>query len=511
MTKRYQCLALALLLLFLLPLSPLNDAIAEEGPATPEIVEPQQFTTEHKARFNGQNMTYIATAGETYLRDLAGEPTASIFTFAYVKKAPTIEVRPVTFIWNGGPGSPSLWLHMGSLGPRRVVVPSDAGNPGSPPYPIKDAPETLLDVTDLVFVDPVGTGFSRPLGDHKGKEFWGLTEDAESMAKFIHTWLTENNRWNSPRFILGESFGTTRAAAVARILQEDLSVPLNGLIFISQALDYQGSSPYVRDNLISHITYLPTMAATAYYHGKVEPVPADFKAFIEASQRFATDELLPALFKGNRLDAATRLQVAERLAYFTGLDLDYILRANLRVQGFRFAKALKQDKGLTVGLLDSRYVTDEVDDLAPDPGTDASNMISGAYNDAMRHYLRNDLAVTWQRQYLMPADPDLSSQWRWQPVPADTSWEPRYVNTTHDLSQALRANTGLRVMVASGYYDLVTPFFDAEYTLNRHDIPADRIDYHYYQGGHMMYLNDVARQRLLQDMRAFMLAQLASK
>ena len=239
---------------------------AETKPKVKPIPEARQFISEHKARFNGQNISYIATAGETYLRDKNGEETASIFTFAYTKKDTKEQSRPVTFIWNGGPGSASTWLHIGAFGPKRVQVPSDAQFPGTPPYPILDTPESILDVSDLVFIDPVGTGFSRALGEHKGKEFWGLQQDSASMAEFIRTWITDNGRWNSPRFLLGESYGTTRAAAVAKILENDLSISLNGIVFVSQALDYQGSSPYVKDNIISHITYLPTMAAAAVYH-----------------------------------------------------------------------------------------------------------------------------------------------------------------------------------------------------------------------------------------------------
>ncbi|MGI9260906.1 MAG: S10 family peptidase, partial [Woeseiaceae bacterium] len=301
------------------------------------IPEPTRFVTEHRAQFNGQTIEYTATAGETYVRDNDGEPKASLFTFAYTKRnLREDEVRPVTFIWNGGPGSASLWLHMGTFGPTRVSVPSDAGHAGAPPYPMLTATETILDVTDLVFVDPVGTGFSRPLGAHEGAEFWGLGEDAQSMAEFIRTWVTENGRWNSPRFLLGESYGTTRGAAVAKIMEGDFMMSLNGIIFVSQALDYQGSTPYIRDNIVAHITYLPTMSAAAWYHDKVSPKPASLEAFLAESRAFATDELLPALFKGNSVDAETRARVRDRLAYFTGLSPAYVERANLRVQGRRF-------------------------------------------------------------------------------------------------------------------------------------------------------------------------------
>lgn len=475
-----------------------------------DIPEPTQFVSEHSGRFNGERIDYVATAGETYLRDLEGEPKATIFTFSYVKSNLSAnESRPVTFVWNGGPGSASTWLHMGGYGPKRVVVPSDAQHAGSPPYPTVDAPETILDVTDLVFIDPVGVGFSRSLGDHESKEFWGLNEDAASMAEFIREWITQNQRWNSPKFLLGESFGTTRAAVVANILEGDMSISLNGIVFVSQALDYQGSTPYVRDNIISHITYVPSMAATALYHGKVQPRPADQEQFIQQAREFAVNEYLPALFKGNTLSQSEFNSVRDRLAYFTGLSSEYIERANLRVQGHRFRKELLRDQGLSLGGLDARYTADEVDDLGATSARDAgSDGISGAYRSALHSYMATELEVAWDRLYLDPSDPDLSDQWRWRPVPDGSSWEPAYVNTARQLSEALRINPSLKVMVASGYFDFSTPFFDAEFTLNRHDILEDQMQFEYYQAGHMMYVNEPSRIKLLEDTRAFINQQL---
>lgn len=474
-----------------------------------DIPDPTQFVSEHKGKFNGKSIAYTAIAGETYLRDIKDQPTASIFTFSYIKsKDRKSQPRPVTFIWNGGPGSASTWLHMGGYGPKRIVVPSDAQHAGSPPYDLIDAPETILDVTDLVFIDPVGTGFSRALGEHEGKEFWGLKEDAESMALFIKTWLTENNRWNSPRFLLGESYGTTRAALVAKILEADYKINLNGIIFVSQALDYQGSTPYIRDNMIAHVTYLPTMAATALYHGKIDPAPADQQAFLQKAREFATQQLLPALFQGNDLSQEDRSRISKELAYYTGLSPNYIEQANLRIQAFRFAKELLREQGLAVGLLDGRYTQDQIDDLASSVEGDAgSDAISAAYLAALMNHMRNNLNVTLQRQYLAPADPDLSSNWRYRTTPDGSSWEPAFVNTARDLSTALRINPGLKVFIASGYFDLVTPFFDAEYTLKRHDIDADRTEFAYYQGGHMMYVHEQSRLQLLKDTRRFIQQQ----
>lgn len=487
-------------------------ALASEADSAGEAAEippATEFLTRHEGRFNGSRLSYTARAGETYLRDAEGEPRAAIFSFDYLVENDGAAPRPVTFIWNGGPGSPSLWLHMGSLGPKRVVVPSDASHAGAPPYPVVAAPETLLDVTDLVFVDPVGTGYSRALGDHDGREFWGLKEDAQSIAEFIQRWLTEHDRWNSPRFLLGESFGTTRAAAVAELLEEEQQVSLNGLVLVSQALNYAGSTPYVRNNLISNITYLPTMAATAYYHDRVDTDGMSIEDWVDAAREFATAELLPALWRGNTLDQAGRDHIRKQLAHFTGLSEDYIERANLRVEGFRFARELLRDEGKAVGRLDGRYVMDPTDDLTAVEDSDASsNAVSGAYKAGLLSYLREDLAVDWNRRYLSPADPRLSDEWNWNPEGRDKNWEPHWVDTTPSLVTALEVNPTLRVLVASGYYDLVTPFFDAEYTLNRYGIPQGRVDYRYYEGGHMMYLNNEARKQFLIDVREFMKSQL---
>lgn len=498
---------LSLLMLVALPASvsaqPAEASNAAEQAEQP-VPAPTRFRSEHKGTFNGKRLTYTVDAGETYIRNGEGEPTAAIFSFDYVVDKE--QNRPVTFIWNGGPGSSSTWLHMGGYGPKRIVVPSDAEHPGVAPYTLKDAPETILDVTDMVFIDPVGTGFSRAIGKGKKEDFWGLTEDANSMAAFIAEWLTANNRWNSPVILMGESFGTTRAAAVAKVLLDDYVINVNGIVFVSQALDYQGSTPYVDDNIISYITYVPTMAATAWYHGKVDN-SGDFEAFIQASRDFAAQELLPALFQGNLLSDAKRAELVAKLQRFTGLSKEYIERVDLRINAFRFAKELRRDEGIAVGLLDSRYTQDERDDVAARPEGDAARVISPAYKAALMHYMASDLGIDWQRKYLNPSDPELSGKWRWSPLPEGRSWEPHYVNTAPDLADVLRNNPMLKVMVGSGYYDLVTPFFDAEYTLNRHGIAGEDIIYHYYHGGHMMYVHEPARQALLKDTRAFIKAQ----
>lgn len=476
---------------------------------TPKPVPaPKVFTTRHTGRFGDRTLSYTATAGETYLNDENEDPKASIFSFAYVAEGERdLSRRPVAFIWNGGPGSSSIWLHMGSMGPRRAAVPSDARDDGPPPYTLEDNTHALLDVTDLVFVDPVGTGFSRALGKHENKEFWGLNEDAITMAEFIRVWITRNRRWPSPKYLIGESFGTTRAAAVAGQLEGGSApISLSGLILISQALDYTGSTPEP-DNLIAFVTYLPTMAATAWYHNKVKDRPARLDDFLRQARDFAVDEYAPVLFRGQRADAAARARVAERLAYFTGLSTEYVMRADLRILVDRFRKELLRSEGKAVGRLDGRYAGDDMDDVGERPeGDAASYAIDSAYAATFSNYLATELNVEMDRDYAFSGGRQLGASWKWRTAPEGQPWEPAYVNVARDLSRALRRNSGLRVMVASGYFDFATPFFDAEYTFARHAILPERITMTYYEAGHMMYLHRPSLERLMADARSFIRA-----
>jgi carboxypeptidase C (cathepsin A) len=485
------------------PASPKDPAKAEETAARP-VPPPRAFVTRHSGRFSGELVAYTATAGETYLLDDKGDPKASIFSFAYVKDAATDPARrSVAFVWNGGPGSSSVWLHMGSMGPRRVVVPSDARDPGPPPYTLEDNPGALLDMTDLVFVDPVGTGWSHALGKHEDKEFWGLTADADSIAAFIETWLTRNKRWASPKYLVGESFGTTRAAAVADRLEGRAGISLNGLVLISQALDYTGSSPEP-DNLIAYVTYLPTMAATAWYHGKVKDRPASLEEFLRQARRFAVEEYAPALFKGSGLTPEERGRIRARLAHFTGLSEEYVERADLRILAPRFLKELLRAEGKAAGRIDARYVGDDIDDVAEQPeGDPSSYQIDGAFVASLNQYLAAELNVSMERPYLTSGGRELYSSWSWRPVPPGQPWEPSYVDLSRELSRALRRNSGLRVLVAAGYYDFATPFFDAEYTFANHGILPDRVSWAFFEAGHMMYVHRPSLDALLARMREF--------
>jgi len=478
-------------------------ALAEESAPT-EIPPPQSYSSSHSGKFGGHTVNYTATAGETYLKDDDDEPKASIFSIAYIKDGvddPT--TRPVTFLWNGGPGSCSVWLHMGAFGPKRVAVPSDAKDDGAPPFRMEDNPLTILDVTDLVFVDPVGTGYSRALGEHENKEFWGISEDGRSIAEFIRAWITTNRRWASPKYIGGESYGTTRSAAVIRELEGGFDdVAVNGLILISTVMDFY-TSAFETGNELGYVTYLPTMAATAAYHGKIDPPPADLEAFLVEAREFAIAEYAPALLRGNTLPAAERNRIRKKLSYFTGISEDYFKLSDLRITDQRYYKELLRDEGLVVGRLDGRFTGRDIDNAGEAPESDPSFYgIDGAYTAAINHYLASELGVEIDRQYKIFGS--VYREWNWE-LPGE-GFRSFNINVAPYIGTAMRQNSALRVFNAAGYYDFATPFFDAEMSFMRNGVVPDRITYAYYQSGHMMYIHEPSLLQLMDDVRGFIQA-----
>ena len=459
--------------------------------------EPNVTVTRHSGTFGGQRISYTATAGETFLKAEDGTPRAAIFSISYVKE-PRDPSRPITFLFNGGPGSGSLWLHMGAFGPKRVAIPSDARDDGAPPYPIVDNPDALLDVTDLVFIDPVGTGFSHALGKTEPKEFYGVTKDAESIGQFIRLWLNDNGRWNSPKYLGGESYGTTRTAAVVNQLEGTYNdVALNGLLLISTVLDF-GAGADVPGNEMTHILNLPSMAATALYHGKAQAPSTE--AFVEEARRFAIGPYAAALLKGQRLGAEERASVRRELARFTGLSEAYLEQADLRVEPGRYYKELLRDRGLTIGRLDSRYTGKDYDNAGEKPDNDPSFYgIDAGYTAAVNTHLRQNLNYKSDRSYVSIGG--LGAQWDWRLGGGRDN--DVYVNVTPYIGRAMRENKDLRVFVAQGWYDFATPFFAAEYALTRTGIPQDRVEYQYYGSGHMMYVRDDDRVKLSRDIRNF--------
>jgi carboxypeptidase C (cathepsin A) len=480
-----------------------QDKPAPEKPAE-KIDAPLVSVTRHAGTFGGVSVAYTATARETYLKAEDGTPKASIFSTAYVKDG-NDPARPVTFLFNGGPGSGSLWLHMGAFGPKRVAIPSDARDDGAPPFPIVANPDSLLDVTDIVFIDPVGTGFSHALGKTEAKSYWGVTVDAKSIAEFIRIWLSENGRWNSPKFLGGESYGTTRSAAVANELEGSYNdVSLNGIILISTILDF-GAQAEVPGNEMSYVINLPTMATTAWFHNRVAGKPADVASFAAEARAFAGGPYLSALFKGNRLTGEERVAIRKQLSRFTGLSEPYLENADLRVAPGRFYKELLRDRKLTVGRLDTRYTGVDLDAAGEEPDNDpAFYGIDGGYTAAFNAYARGELGYKTERQYVTIGG---VSGWDWKLGGRGNRDSEVYMSVAPYIGRTLRENSGVRVFVGAAWYDFATPFFAAEYALSRMGMPADRIKFHYYDAGHMMYVRDQDRAKLSADIRAFIRAR----
>ncbi len=471
------------------------------------IPKAQTFVTKHQGLFGGKTIDYTATGKETFLTNKDGDSIAAFWSVAYTKTAMgDVGKRPVTFVFNGGPGSASMWLHLGFFGPKIVKVDSEAKqDDGAAPYTIVNNQHGLLDVTDLVFIDPVGTGYSRLVGKGKDTDFYGLKEDVASFAQFIRTWVTENERWFSPKYLAGESYGTTRAAYLGKMLEDSgQNMALNGMILISQALDYAGSTSD-HFNITSYITYLPSMAATAWYHKKAGQGKT-LAAFVEECRQFTYDTYTPALYKGNLLSVAEKEIIAEKLSYFTGLDKKYILQSNLRILMGRFQKKLLEDDGLAIGRLDGRFMGDEADKVSENPhlGDAASYQISAAYTASLNHYFASELKIKMDRPYITSGG---GSNWRWRTVPDGQYWEPMPVNTAPHLGETMRRNPAMKVLVASGYYDLITPFFDAEYTFARNGIVTDKVKMTYYEAGHMMYTHEPDLIKLSKDIREFLTGQ----
>lgn len=494
--------SLAALALALAPFSAhaADDKKKDDAAAAAPVPPPNVSITKHKGSFGGQSIAYTATTGETYLTDKDDKPVAAIFATAYVKDGGDPKTRPITFLYNGGPGSGSLWLHMGAFGPKRVVLP-DGKDDGAPPYPVVDNPESLLDVTDLVFIDPVGTGFSHTLGGKDPKDYWGVSSDAKSIAEFIRIWLNENGRWASPKYIGGESYGTTRSVALINELEGSYNdVAVNGIILISTILDF-GATAEAQGNEMPYILNLPSMATTAWYHRKIANPPASAAEIAAQARAFAIGPYAAALLKGNQLGAEERASVRAELARFTGLSEAFVDNANLRVSPGRFYKELLRDRGQTIGRLDTRYTGVDYDKAGEEVDNDPSFYgIDAAYTSAVNSYLRGDLKLKTDRHYVTIGG---VNSWDWKLADQRGRDGEVYVNVAPYLGRALRENSGLKVFVGQGWYDFATPFFAAEYSLNRPGFDPSRISFHYYDAGHMMYVRPEDLRKLSADVRGF--------
>lgn len=471
----------------------------DESSKKPEIPETPPIVTQHQIALNGETLSYTATTGVIPLRDEAKDAvTARIFFTAYtLDGVEQTAARPLVFVFNGGPGSSSVWLHLGAIGPKRVVMQPEGWMP-SPPFRLEENAYSWLDLADLVFIDPVGTGYSRAADPEKKKEFWSLENDLKSVGEFIRLYLTRYKRWNSPLFLAGESYGTTRAAGLAGHLLEQ-GIAFNGLVLISAVFNFQ-TIEFEQGNDLPYLLFLPTYAATAWYHGKLSPAlqQRSLRDVFEEVRAWAETEYIVALAKGDRLPDSEREAVIAQLAAYTGLSPRFIEDSNLRVRDQHFFKELLRDQKRTAGRLDSRFkgidklVVGEHIDCDP-----AMSAIMPPYTAMLNQYVRAELGYETDIRYEI-ISPDVGRNWEWD--------RGKYPDTSEPLRSAVSQNPFMKVLIAMGHYDLATPPFATQYTLSHMDLdPAVRGNFQTttYEAGHMMYLDIVSLAQLKQDVAQF--------
>lgn len=489
------------------PVMPKKPAQAEK--AAPEAKPPA--ITKHTITIDGKPVSYTATVGEMIVNKPDEKPGASMFYIAYTRNdIRDLSERPITFAFNGGPGSSSVWLHLGGLGPRRVAM-DDEGHSTSPPFGMTDNENSLIDVTDLVFIDPVSTGYSRPLPGENKSQFHGVQEDVASVGEFIRLYITKNERWDSPKFVLGESYGTTRAAGLSGFLQgRTHGMYLNGIMLVSSVLDFS-TIVFMPGNLTPYILFLPHYTATAWYHKKL---PAEFqnkplKDVLEEVEKFAIDEYSIALFKGNTLPKGEYDDIARRLAAFTGLSLEYVKQSNLRIRHDRFVKELLRENFQTIGRLDSRFKGRDADAAGENYEFDpSSSAIMGSFSTMLNCYLREELKYLKDIPYAIYGN---VYPWNFSQIPSDPSQMRRGgmgmgLNVAETLRRAMAENKNLQVFCCNGYYDGATPYFGTEYTFAQMGLNGefkDRVKMGYYEAGHMMYIHKPSIIKWKKDLAAF--------
>jgi carboxypeptidase C (cathepsin A) len=475
---------------------------------TPDANPPKEETwpSDHAIKINNQSITYKAVASTTLLKDEKGEPTALLYATAYTRSdTKDFSQRPIAFLYNGGPGSASIWLHMGAFGPRRVVNADHASTPPAP-YKLEDNANSLLDKTDMVFIDPVGTGFSHAVGKAQNKDFWGVDQDVKMFAQFINIYLNRNNRWNSPKFLIGESYGTFRSAALGNYLQQHDGIYINGIVLISSVLNL-GTISFNPGDDLPYILYVPSYAATAAYQKALADPPPDIPAFLAEARHFAATEYATALMKGTNITPAEKSEVAKKLSHYIGLSEDYLLKADLRVNLGQFNVELNRSRGLTMGRYDSRYTMPTYDMLTEFAEDDPSyTAVRGAFTAAFNSYAREELKVTEERSYEALSG-DVGQNWDWKHRgPQGGGFFPGSANVSGDLIQALMTNPHLQVQVENGFYDMATPFFATEYTMDHLFLPGglrSNIHFEYYGAGHMMYLHEEDLTKLKSNIGTF--------
>lgn len=487
-------------------------AFAADAPKKPEAAMPaaesttkeEKIVTHHSVEIAGKTIHYTATAGNLVLKNDKGDQTASMFYIAYTEDGANGGKRPVTFAYNGGPGGSSVLVNLGGFGPMRVETTDAAPTPPAP-YTLKPNPYSLLDKTDLVFIDAVGTGFSKLLGKSAPKDFYGADQDVDAFGKFIQRYITENNRWNSPKFVLGESYGTPRSAMLANWLQ-DKGIALNGVILLSSILNFNDEFWFQPpgSNDLSYELYLPSYAAIAWYHNKLPSKPADLPAFLKQVREFALGDYANALKAGDSIGTAQESAVVQQLHAYTGLSETYLKEAKLRVAPGRFMKELLRDEARTIGRFDARYEGIDYDSAGEYMDYDPSGTaMFPAVVATFHNYLQNDLNDKNTANYEFLSY-KVNGAWDWHhsidgrkfPVP----------DTLPDLREAMTQNPHLKVFSGNGYYDLATPFFKTEYELNHMGLDPSlqhNITFDYYHDGHMLYIHDAALKKLKSDLARF--------
>jgi carboxypeptidase C (cathepsin A) len=471
--------------------SPSKPRVETAGPA-----EEKSSQTSHTLRLDGRDIKYTATVSTLPIRLDDGKIAARMFFVAYTKDGENARTRPVSFLYNGGPGAATIWLHMGSFAPRRVQM-ADEGFQPAPPYRLVDNENSLLDATDLVFVDAIDTGYSRVVGDTDNKQFHGVKGDLRAFGEFINEYLRTYSRFPSPKYLIGESYGTIRSAGLARELQNRHGIELNGIVLVSSLLTYQTLSPSPQND-VAYASHVETYAATAWYHKKLPADVGDLKKTVDAAREFAFGEYLTALAKGNRMTDAERRAIAQKLSRLIGLSADYIERANLRIDPARFRKELLRDRRLVVGRLDGRYTAVEADAAGERDEFDLSNSaLQGPYTAMFQDYLRNELK--WESDLHYPTSGNVYP-WSWDQ-------ENQFMDQTDALRSAMSKNPFLKILVAQGYYDMATVMGGMEYNfahLGYDKTFTDRVSFTYYEGGHMMYIRPSAHKALKQDIVRFL-------
>ena len=482
-------------------------AAAQENENSSPGPELSRWETGHSIVVGGETVQYDAVVASTTLTDDNGEPSAELFYTAYFRRngAPSGE-RPLVFAYNGGPGSASFWLHMGIMGPRRVVTP-EVGPQGAPPYPLEDNAYTILDIADIVMVDPIGTGFSHMLGDTPGSYYWGIDEDARSLAQFVRRFLSEYERWNSPRYLLGESYGTTRSAVLAGHLQR-ANIDLNGIMLVSSVLQFNTIQFAPGDDL-PYIVNLPSYAITSRYLDALPgETPPDLEAFMAEVEEWALTEYATALLAGGTLDETRRARVIDRMHRYTGLSHDFIDKSDLRVTAPAYEAELLRDQGRIVGRLDARFTGPAGDALGVRPSHDPqSTAISSAYTSAFNSYLRDELGYDGEREYVPSGG---TRNWNWGRLGGGGSFVRGggTPNVAPDLATAMKRNPSLKVLLINGIYDLATPYFAAVWTMDRMGLPPElraNIERADFAAGHMMYVEQSLLQQWKETLDDFIL------